>query len=126
MPTSKPKVVKARPKTKLRARGGRAAKTIAAVPKRRTKESLQPSPPMEWPEYSKGPMTIEEIRDVERRQLEYKAYHGAFAWENVIDESDDSLTESDSEEEWVGDQPMEQENSYCPESLEDEDLLRVV
>jgi hypothetical protein len=85
---------------------------------------------MVWPEYSKGATTIEEMRDVERRQREYIAYHGTVPWapENLWgpDEEDDSGSNTNTEEETGADDVEGAGHRYCQESLEDEDLLRIM
>ncbi|KAJ3510219.1 hypothetical protein NMY22_g16035 [Coprinellus aureogranulatus] len=101
-----------------RSASGRRQKSKRPKPQRR-------SPPMEWPQYPNRGITLEEMRDIERRQHEYKAYHGSYPWESLFCALDDSETETeDSVEEGL--QAEAKGHTYCAHSLEDEDILKAM
>lgn len=108
------------PKTRSRLLKGRK-KIAPSEPTRR-------SPPLVWPEYPKGGTTIEGMREVERRQEEYIAYHGTYPWapENLWGPDEDSSSHSDSTEELHEGENKTEGHEYFPESLEDDDLIRTM
>ncbi|KAJ3540634.1 hypothetical protein NMY22_g4215 [Coprinellus aureogranulatus] len=130
----------AKPKSRAKPSGARSNKQQRAPRKpphksvapqtRMGRRPRQPSPPMEWPQYPKYGGTIEEIRLVERRQLEYRAFHGHYPWENLSPE-DESSEDEDLEPDSNGNREREEDtgdlgHKFCPHSLEDDDLLHAI
>ncbi|TEB25843.1 hypothetical protein FA13DRAFT_1713697 [Coprinellus micaceus] len=97
-------------------------------------------PPKEWPEYGSGPLTVEGVRDVERRQKEYVAYYGDFPYNpetywRQLEEAESSECESGSEEgegkevegrDGGGEEVEEAGHTNEPESLDDDEILRAI
>lgn len=99
------------------------------------KKNVEPAPaPFSvWPEYPTGPVTCEEMQEIDLRQKAYIAYHGSSPWspENLWGpDEDSSLEESDSCEDSIEGDCEEKErdavSDHCPESLEDGDILRAM